>query len=93
MNKNATITWHPVRLVPFDPARHAKLSWRIPKEVWEGEMPGEEGRYLVATVSGFVRLDEFAIDGDRCWFETYDIVAWAELPEPYVPEDDSDAKE
>ena len=87
MSQTANFVWHPVRLVPFDPVRHAKLSWRIPKEVWEGEMPGEEGRYLVTTVSGFVRLDEFAIDGDRCWFETYDIVAWAELPAPYKPKE------
>ena len=58
------VVWHPVRLVPFDPSRHAKLSRRIHKEVWEGEMPGEEGRFLVTTVSGFVRLAEFAIDGN-----------------------------
>lgn len=87
MSQTVSVAWHPVRLVPFDPARHAQLSWLSPRVVWEGEMPREEGRYLVTTVSGFVRLDEFAIDDDRCWFETYDIVAWAELPAPYKPEE------
>ena len=88
MSETKTV-WHPVRLVPYDPAKHAEIfeDMPTPEEVWEGEMPSEEGEYLVTTKGGYVGLDEFDIDGDRCWFETYDIVAWAELPAPYKPEE------
>ena len=93
--KTVTITWHPVRLLPYDPVKHAERFEDIqpPDEVWEGLMPCEDGQYLVTFETGFVGVDEFAIDCDECWFETEGVIAWAELPEPYVPEDDSDAKE
>ena len=100
MNKNATITWHPVRLVPYDPVKHAELFDEYdekPELVWEGNIPSDEGIYLVTSQlrNGryYVELSEFG--PDYAEFETGNdnVIAWAELPEPYVPEDDSDAKE
>ena len=86
MSETATITWHPVRLVPFDPAKHAELfeDMPTPEEVCEGGMPSEEGEYLVTTKGGYVGLDEF--DMDCGWFETDSVIAWAEVPEPYKPD-------
>lgn len=85
MTTKATIVWHPVKLVPYDPAKHAEIfeDMPTPEEVWEGEMPIEEGEYLVTTKGGYVRLDEF--DMDSGWL-TDSVIAWAELPEPYNPE-------
>lgn len=93
--KTVTITWHPVKLVPYDPVKHAEIfeDMPTPEEVWEGEMPSEEGEYLVTTKGGYVGLDEFDMDWYGGWFETDSVIAWAELPAPYVPEDDRDAKE
>ena len=84
MSETKTV-WHPVRLVPFDPAKHAELfeDMPTPEEVWEGEMPSEEGEYLVTFKRGYIGSDEFDMD---CGWLTDSVIAWAELPEPYKPE-------
>lgn len=91
MSETATIVWHPVRLVPFDPIKHAELfdeDDEKPELVWEGTVPTDEGIYLVTSQtyngSRYVELSEF--DPDYNDFETDDVIAWAEPPEPYEPE-------
>ena len=89
MSQTSNVVWHPVRLVRYDPVKHAEMfaNRRTPKVVWEGEMPSEGGRYLVTTVGGFVSMDKFSIEEYGCCFATYDASAWAELPKPYEPEE------
>ena len=91
------IVWHPVKLVPYDPEKHADLFEDCvfddePKQVWEGDLPEPDIDILVTIkVSTWeaVAITRFIRDEDFCWFETYEdsVLAWAELPEPYKPEE------
>ena len=90
------IVWHPVKVVPYDPEKHADLFEDYafddePKKVWEGDLPEPDIDILVTirvstweavTITRFIRDEEF------CWFDTYDdsVLAWAELPDPYKPD-------
>ena len=95
--KSDTIVWHPVKLVPYDPEKHADLFEDCvfddePKLVWEGDLPEPDIDILVTIkVSTWeaVTITRFTRDEEFCWFETYDdsVLAWAELPEPYEPEE------
>lgn len=95
MRKFDTIVWHPVKLVPYDPEKHAELFGDCdepPEDVWEGELPEPDIDILVTIkVSTWeaVAITRFNRDEDFCWFETYEdsVLAWAELPEPYKPEE------
>lgn len=88
----AKITWHPVRLVPYNPEKHADLfdeDDEKPELIWEGDLPYEEEQYLITTTGGFVDTAEFCNDDDDVGFGFYDdrVIAWAELPEPYKQEE------
>lgn len=95
--KSDTIVWHPVKLVPFDPEKHADLFEDCvfddkPKLVWEGDLPELDIDILVTikvSIWEAVTITRFTRDEEFCWFETYEdsVLAWAELPEPYKPED------
>ena len=83
------IVWHPVRLVPYDPAKHAERfeDKLTPEEVWEGELPNEDGCYLV-TGQNFNGSLYVGLSGFGPYFNEFldnSVIAWAELPEPYVP--------
>ena len=89
------IVWHPVKLVPYDPERHDALfifaeEDEKPDLVWEGYLPPEDGSYLVTCeLNNGDRYVEFAdYDSDNYDFvDSTDVIAWAELPEPYKPEE------
>lgn len=88
--QKATIEWHPVKCVPFDPERHADLfeEGQEPEFVWEGSMPEHDGNFLV-TCKGegsrrYVEVQEYDCD-DPGFYDEY-VIAWAELPEPYKEE-------
>lgn len=90
MSETKTV-WHHVRLVPYDPVKHAELfdeDDEKPDLVWEGALPTDEGIYLVTSQmyngSLYVELSEF--DPDHSDFETDSVIAWAELPRPFEPE-------
>lgn len=97
MRKFDTIVWHPVKLVPYDPEKHAELFGDCdepPEDVWEGELPEPDIDILVTvkvatweevSTTQFIRDED---DENLCWFEDYEdsVLAWAELPEPYKPD-------
>lgn len=61
---------------------------RETQTVWHkypDEKPDEEGFYLTTFRDGRVHRSGFS-DGDWCSFEKQ-VIAWAELPEPYKPEE------
>ena len=85
------ITWHPVKLVPLNPEKHADLfdeGDATPAFVWEGELPPEDDIYLVTCEkrngNRFVEFSDF--DRDYFDFERSGVIAWAYPPEPYKPE-------
>lgn len=96
VGQSDTIVWHPVKLVPYDPEKHADLFEDCvfddePMQVWEGDLPEPDidvlvtirvSTWIAVTITRFIRDEEF------CWFDTYDddVLAWAELPEPYKPD-------
>lgn len=92
MRETKTV-WHPLNAVPYDPVKHAWLfdEDEAPDLVLEGELPDKGGDYLVTmeTAKGirYVGISYFDEDyaRDECPFEE-NVIAWAELPEPYQPE-------
>lgn len=52
------------------------------------EKPKDDGIYLVTTLEGEVDTDVFQL-GDFNFY-TSEVIAWAELPEPYQPEVNND---
>lgn len=88
--QQATIEWHPVKCVPFDPEKHADLfeKGEEPEFVWEGDLPDYSGDYLVTYQwidgSRSVCMEDY--DVDYPGFNDDDVIAWAELPEPFKEE-------
>lgn len=89
MSETKTV-WHPLKTVPYDPEIHGFYD-DPPDNVWEGDLPTEDGFYLVTTPmrpSGplEVAISEFRVDEGG--FYIGEVVAWAELPEPFEPAED-----
>ena len=89
--KTDTIVWHPVKLVPYDPEKHADLfdeDDEKPDAVWEGALPPDDGIYLITCQSrNGLRLIEFSdYDSEYYEFERAGVIAWAYPPEPYKEE-------
>ena len=88
------ITWHPVKLVPYNPEKHDDLfifddEDEKPDLVWEGYLPSEDKSCLVTCElhngDRYVEFSEY--DSDNLDFvDSTNVIAWAELPEPYKPE-------
>lgn len=94
MSETKTV-WHPVKTVLYDRAKHADLFDLFddaPNCVWEGVLPEENINVLVTFLIGNgeygVGISCLIRDDGFCWFEDYDdtVIAWAELPEPYIPD-------
>ena len=92
--KTGTIVWHPVKLVPYDPEKHADLfdeEDEKPDLMWEGYLPPEDELYLVTRGlrNGDRYVEPLDYDSECYEFEgpDTDVIAWAELPEPYKPEE------
>lgn len=47
------------------------------------ENPKKDGFYLVTTKTGMTRMGRYYADYNR--WELVSVVAWAEMPSPYVP--------
>ena len=91
----AKIVWQPVKCVPYDPEKH-DADFEVfddkPKFVWVGDLPEEDVEVLVSCRFGdrsWVCISQLLRNDQFCWFDSYDdtVIAWAELPEPYWPEE------
>lgn len=58
-----------------------KINWHSYPET----KPKKDGTYLVTTLAGDVDTDAFQL-GDFDFYMS-EVIAWAELPEPYKPEE------
>lgn len=79
MSETKTV-WHPLKAVPYDPEIHGFYD-DPPDNVWEGDLPTEDGFYLVKRPirpSGplEVTTSEFRVDEGE--FSIGEVVAWAE---------------
>ena len=74
------VKWHPIRAVETED-RTIK---------WEGNTPTPYVNVLVTTADGYIVIDAFIQACDGCYFITLvdDAIAWAEMPEPFVREEE-----
>lgn len=69
------VEWHPIRIVENEEGNTE----------WEGRMPEPYVPVLVTSSYGEIGIDELIDDWDEYRFDTLicDVIAWAELPDPY----------
>ena len=69
------VEWHPIRTVETEDGTIK----------WEGNTPAPYETVLITTSDGEVGIDTFIQDFNEDYFITFvdDVIAWAELPEPY----------
>ena len=69
------VEWHPIRIVENEDGNVE----------WEGHMPEPFVPVLVTSSDGEIGIDELIDEWDEYHFDNLicDVIAWAELPEPY----------
>lgn len=83
------IDWTPIKYRALTEEERDSMDFLGCEKMYDCLLPEDGQEVLITTKYNTVCIDVFCRDGDNeCYFETYcddhDVIAWAELPEPYV---------